>query len=377
MPSSKFVVESKINKSFRTDKVKGMFDVEMDSVKKEFDVNIPIESMIWNIGLIVGASGTGKTTIAKRLFEGYKLFSGYEWSNNAIVDDFPAHLTAKKITESLSKVGFSSPPDWLKPFSVLSNGQKMRAELSRLILEESEPVLYDEFTSVVDRNVAKIGSAAIQKFIRKENKQFIAISCHYDIQEWLEPDWIYDVNTHEFSRRSLRRPDIEVNIRKATSQEWVQFMEFHYLSHNHNNAAHRYIAEINGDSVAWCSVLHFPHPKVKNMKRIHRIVVKPDFQGIGLGRLFLNQIASKYKRNNMRVRIITGSPAFISSLRGDNNWAMTSSPARMHKCGNKKTYNNISAKSSANRITATFEYKEAIHIESGKTYAEMKGGKDD
>ena len=176
MPSSKFIVESKIQKSFRTDKVKGMFDVQMDTVKKEFEVNIPIENKVWNIGLIVGASGTGKTTIAKHLFKEYTLFDGYSWSDKAIVDDFPKQLSAKEITESLSKVGFSSPPDWLKPFNVLSNGQKMRAELARLIVEETKPILYDEFTSVVDRNVAKIGSSAIQKYIRKENKQFRAMN---------------------------------------------------------------------------------------------------------------------------------------------------------------------------------------------------------
>jgi ABC-type lipoprotein export system ATPase subunit len=184
MPSAKFVVKSKINHSFRTEKVKGMFDVDMVEVKKEFDVNIPIEDKKWNIGFIVGASGTGKTTIAKEVFKDFNLFKGFKWSENAVVDDFPKKLSAKEITESLSKVGFSSPPDWLKPFSVLSNGQKMRAELARIILEENKPIIYDEFTSVVDRQVAKIGSSAIQKFIRKMNKQFIAVSCHYDIEQW-------------------------------------------------------------------------------------------------------------------------------------------------------------------------------------------------
>ena len=109
----------------------------------------------------------------------------------------PDQMSAKQITEALSSVGFSSPPDWLKPFKVLSNGQKMRAELARLIAESNEPVIYDEFTSVVDRQVAQIGSAAIQKFIRRNNKQFIAVSCHYDIEQWLEPDWVYDVNNHK------------------------------------------------------------------------------------------------------------------------------------------------------------------------------------
>ena len=135
MPSSKFVVESKIESSFRVEKVKGQFDYDANVVRKEFDVDIPIEDMDWNIGLIVGGSGSGKTTIAKKVFENYELFTGYDWSDKAVIDDFAKNLSPLQITEALSKVGFSSPPDWLKPFSVLSNGQKMRAELARLILE--------------------------------------------------------------------------------------------------------------------------------------------------------------------------------------------------------------------------------------------------
>lgn len=332
-----------------------MFDCDMDVVKKEFNVNIPIEDQKWNVGLIVGASGTGKTTIAKNVFNDFNLFEGFDWSKNSIIDDFEDKYTAKEITEILSKVGFSSPPDWLKPFGVLSNGQKMRAELARLILESDQPFIYDEFTSVVDRQVAQIGSAAIQKFIRKQNKQFIAVSCHYDIEEWLEPDWVYDCNKMEFYRRSLRRPDIECSIRKADQTEWKQFMDFHYLSHDHNKAAHKYICEINGDPVAWCSVLHFPHPKIKNMKRIHRIVVKPDYQGIGVGSRFMSEIARKYKQDGYRMSLVTSSPAFIHGLQQNKNWAMTRKPSRLQ---NTAKTGALAGTTSDARLTATFEFVE-------------------
>lgn len=333
-----------------------MFDCNMDVVKKEFDVDIPIEGQKWNVGLIVGASGTGKTTIAKSVFKDFTFFDGFEWSGNSIIDDFGDHHSAKDITEVLSKVGFASPPDWLKPFAVLSNGQKMRAELARLILDCDKPFIYDEFTSVVDRQVACVGSAAIQKFVRKQNKQFVAVSCHYDIEEWLEPDWVYDCNKMEFSRRLLRRPKIECSIRKATQQEWREFMDFHYLSHNHNNAAHKYVCEINGESVAWCSVLHFPHPYVKNMKRIHRIVVKPDYQGIGIGSKFMSEIASKYKSQKLRISLVTSSPAFIHGLQANKNWVMTRKPSRLSETA--KTGALVGSTSDA-RLTATFEYQNA------------------
>jgi GNAT superfamily N-acetyltransferase len=353
MPSSKFVVQSETGKSFRANKVKSMFDCDMDIVKKEYDVDIPIENSKWNVGLIVGASGTGKTTIAKTLFKDFLLFEGFEWAGKSIVDDFPEDLSAKEITEILSKVGFASPPDWLKPFHVLSNGQKMRAELARLILEADKPFIYDEFTSVVDRQVACVGSAAIQKFIRKTDKQFIAVSCHYDIAEWLEPDWIYDVNKMEFTRGSLRRPKIEIGIRKAEQHEWRLFMDYHYLSHDHNNAAHKYIAEINGEPVAWCSVLHFPHPTMKNVKRLHRTVVKPDYQGIGIGSIIRKKIAQKYKDQGFRVRTTVASPALIHSMQRDKEWIMTRKPSRLQNTAKSGV---LAGSTSDARITASFEY---------------------
>ena len=353
MPSSKFIVESKVGESFRINKVKGMFDCQIDSVKKEFDVNIPIENMKWNVGLIVGASGTGKTTIAKEVFKEYELFKGFEWNGDSVLDDFNGDFTAKEITEILSKVGFASPPDWLKPFRVLSNGQKMRVELARLILESDKPFIYDEFTSVVDRQVACIGSAAIQKFVRKSNKQFIAVSCHYDIAEWLEPDWIYDLNKMEFIRGNLRRPEIKVDIRAAKQDEWREFMDFHYLSSDHNNAAHKYIAEINGEAVAWCSVLHFPHPKIKNMKRIHRIVVKPDYQGIGVGYKFLNFISEVHKTKGFRVRIVTSSPSLIHAMCKGAEWVMVRKPSRLQ---NKAKTGALKGSTSDARLTASFEF---------------------
>lgn len=352
MPSSKFVISTKVPTSFRAEKVKGMFDVDMTEIKKEFDVAIPIEGKKWNVGLIVGSSGSGKTTIAKRVFDQFDLFSGFEWSSDTFLDDFDDSLSAKQIVESLSKVGFASPPDWLKPFSVLSNGQKMRAELARVILESERPIIYDEFTSVVDRQVAQIGSAAIQKFIRKEGKQFIAVSCHYDIEPWLEPDWVYDASAKEFKWGSLRRPSIEVQVRRAQQDEWERFAEFHYMNHEHNTAAHKYIAEINGDVVAWCSVLHFPHAHIKNMKRIHRLVVKPDYQGIGIGNAFLNEIASRYKKEDFRVTITTSSPALIFSLKNSKRWAMTRKPGRVQKPNS----GILKQSHSAQRLTASLEF---------------------
>src|SRR5699024_2124119 len=98
------------------------------------------------------------------------------------------------ITKMFYAVGFGSVPCWLKPYSVLSNGEKMRVDLARALLEKDFTV-FDEFTSVVDRQVAQTTSLAVNRAVRKMGKKFVAVSCHYDIVDWLEPDWVFDTNT--------------------------------------------------------------------------------------------------------------------------------------------------------------------------------------
>lgn len=323
MPYARIVKQSEISNSYRVNKIKGTFDYQSNIVKNEFDVSIPIEKKEWQIGLIVGSSGSGKTTIAKELFADCYLFKGFQWSKASLVDDFPESCTAEEITKALNSVGLSCVPDWLKPFSVLSNGQKMRAELARLFFETEKTIIYDEFTSVVDRDVAKVTSSVIERYIRKNNKNFIAISCHRDIIDWLNPDWIYDTDKCEFEWRCLRRrPEIELKIRKGHHSEWRMFSKYHYLIASHNNSAKVFIAEINNMPVGFISLCYAPLTKIKTW-RVHRLVVLPDYQGLGIGTTLLNFIG-KYVTDQTKSRLLlVTSLAFLAkSLSKNKNWIL-------------------------------------------------------
>jgi ABC-type ATPase with predicted acetyltransferase domain len=197
MPSFNIVKETNPVKSFRADSVIGAFDIDIKHIKEEFKGNIDIEDKEWNIGLIVGGSGTGKSTIAREVFTDYYI-KEYKYKADCVLDDFPKEVSIKDIQKTFTNVGFASPPSWLKPYNVLSNGEKMRVDLARAILENKDIIVFDEFTSVVNREVAKTGSYAISKAVKRANKKFIAVTCHKDVKEWLEPDWIYDTDKKEF-----------------------------------------------------------------------------------------------------------------------------------------------------------------------------------
>lgn len=197
MPSFDIVKNVKTQDTYRANAIVNAFDIDVEHIKEHFVGSIDIEDKQWNVGLIVGGSGTGKTTIAKECF-GDCIFNGANYTANSVVDDMPANCSIKDIEKAFTSVGFASPPSWLKPYNVLSNGEKMRVDLAYAMLSNYEVFAFDEFTSVVNREVAKTTSFAIQKAIRKNNKKFIAISCHDDIVEWLQPDWVYNTDEKRF-----------------------------------------------------------------------------------------------------------------------------------------------------------------------------------
>ena len=357
MPTFNIIKTAEPKKTFRVASIMGKFDLESNQIKEHFEGNIDIKDN-WQIGLIVGKSGSGKTTIAKQLFpESY--ITNFEYSAETILDDMPKNCSVEDITKAFNSVGFSSPPSWLKPYSVLSNGEKMRVDLARAILEEQNLFVFDEFTSVVDRNVAQIGSFAMQKAIRKTNKQFIAVTCHYDVEEWLLPDWVFDTDSMTFRSndgQKKNRPDIKFEIFQTNDKSiWKMFAKHHYLSHNHNNAAKVFLAFINNQLAGFISVFHFPHPKVKNFKTVHRLVIFPDYQGLGIGVMFLNEIGKIYRKENWRFTIITSAPSLMFALKKSSLWNLKQFGRKPPQ--NINTGNPISTRKSdsSNRLTTSWE----------------------
>jgi ABC-type ATPase with predicted acetyltransferase domain len=200
VPSFNIVKKWNRPDSFRAQSVVGSFTLQDVKMEKQFAGSIPIENEKWQIGVIVGRSGTGKTSIAKQLFP-KEYIRGFEYTSDTVLDDFPENVSVTEITSALCNVGFASPPDWLKAYENLSQGEKMRVDIARALCMKQQLIVFDEFTSVVDREIAKVSACAIAKAVRRTSKRFIAVTCHYDVLDWLEPDWVFCTDDMSFSKK--------------------------------------------------------------------------------------------------------------------------------------------------------------------------------
>ena len=146
----------------------------------------------WNIGVLCGNSGSGKSTLLSTLGEPKNPIYDY---SKSIISQFP-HMSEHDVCELLSSVGLSSIPVWLHKPNELSNGERARLDLCWILAnaKENEIILYDEFSSVINRAVAKSMSYALQRYVREKNLKIILASCHFDIIEWLNPDWVFNLN---------------------------------------------------------------------------------------------------------------------------------------------------------------------------------------
>jgi GNAT superfamily N-acetyltransferase len=297
--------------------------------------NAPKRDGTWSIGLIVGPSGSGKTQLLKRH---YGVTQPKEWlSEKAIASHFGDSQNA---IERLTAVGLNSVPSWCKPFHVLSNGEQFRAAIAASI--ESETA-FDEFSSVVDRTVAKSASHALQRYIRQSAMTGVVFaSCHRDIAEWLLPDWTFDTLTGEMSSRgSLQRPRISIDVDKCSRAWWQTFRHHHYLTGEMNAAAECYLAKWNGETVAFSCCLSMPIGTVKNAWREHRTVVLPDYQGLGIGVRLSDYVAQKNVDRGRRYFSKTAHPRMGEYRTRSQLWKPTSKNGLSREFNGKGVYNGL------------------------------------
>lgn len=341
MPLITTTVSSPIAESFRVAQVRGLFDLPPSNQSGEtFTAQLPEPEEAWTIGAIVGPSGSGKTTIARQVF-GSALQTHSDWPRDrAMIDGF-GDVPMKRLARVLTAVGLGSPPVWLRPYHVLSNGEQFRCQLARAVIGSEQTgdgpdrlVVFDEFTSVVDRTVARSASAALGKLLRRQGSvaaesadqnllpplRFIAVTCHYDILDWLAPDWHLDMATGKLARGGLQRPYMRLAVRRSPQALWSLFARHHYLSGSLARSASCYVAFWDDRPVAFCATVgQLGH---RGWKRISRLVTLPDYQGLGIGMKFVQRVCQAEVARGFRISITTSHPAVIASCSASPLWRL-------------------------------------------------------
>ena len=329
-----------------------MFNCE-DAAGFALDADLPIEGDWWKVGVIVGPSGSGKSSLGHEL-PGFEFYEADGWNpDEPIIDVIDRAGSVDDVTASLSAVGLGEVRAWLRPYPVLSTGQKFRADLARVLAEGRDHVVVDEFTSVVDRQIAKVGAQAFAKAWRRTTGQAVLLTCHYDVLDWLNPDWVFDTGSGRFTKGwPQRRPPIDVEIRRGGWQLWDYFKPYHYLDAGPMIGAKVYVAFIDGEPVAHLGMGTMSRATKYKGRVAHtvearacRLVVLPEWQGAGLGMKFLNAVCEMQRVGDgvldkrMTTMFHTSHPQLCAALRRDPKWVQKS--AVLHGVDRRKSAESI------------------------------------
>ena len=325
------------------------FDCIFDGTSRFYPWKMPTKlPKKFKLGIIVGSSGSGKSTILK----------------NFGIEETPVWLPTKSVISHfdnpddginrLSSVGFNSIPSWYKPYHVLSTGERFRADLARKI---KTGAVIDEFTSVIDRSVAKSASVALSRYIKNNDIEGVVLStCHYDIVDWLEPDWVLNTDTGEFlSGFFFVRPEITIKIYRTKHDYWGVFKDHHYLNSSLNKATRCYVAVWDDKVIGFGATLTMPSGTIKNAWRESRVVILPDHQGMGLGVRFSNAIGQIHIEQGHRYFSRTSHPRMIYYRENSPLWKPTSkNKVLRNDISDKNTYKNHIYDNK--RLCGSFEY---------------------
>lgn len=320
LKKSKIPLISKVKLDKFTKEANKNFDYDFDGINKFYPFELPsiLKELDFNILCIVGASGRGKSIFSRYFGKETKV----EWNNQkAIISNFD---NVDDAIERLNSVGLNSIPTWCKPRNVLSIGEGFRADLARSI--KSNCVI-DEFTSTVDRNVALSCSNSIQRYIRKKGyKKCVFVSCHKDFIDVLLPDYVIDLDDeclYDTRRLPKRKFELQLYETRAKKEVWKIFRQHHYLSSDLNIASRVFVAFLNNEIVGFIAILPFPSGTVKNAYRVHRLVVLPDYQGLGIATKMLKYIANLHVKIDCKMYIRTSHIRLHDYFEHSNDWIET------------------------------------------------------
>ena len=309
----------------------------LETIKQKYDIKDHVETPVTipdlptdGIVLIVGTSGSGKSTILRGL--GEHVHPKIEFYNT-VIENFS---TPERGEELLLACGLRSIPAWFRTPHTLSNGEHHRFEMA-MALDQGINIV-DEFTSVVDRDTAKSLALSMRKYYDRSGTTdplYIA-SCHRDIIDWLDPDWVYDTDLQKLDNRRSpvrmgSRPELVLTIKGTSPEMWRYFSKYHYLDTSMSRSVHCYVLLLGDKPIGFHAAIHSTNRDIHSYWRGHRTVILPEFQGMGIGTRFSDAIAEMYVSKGMRYFSKTAHPSFGEHREKSPLWRATSTNRKSRK----------------------------------------------
>ena len=275
----------------------------------------------------------------------------------------------EELASALGAVGFASIPSAARRYSTLSAGERFRCEVARALLDGNgfaldasgrrrDLTVVDEFSSAVDREVARASAIALRKALDSGAfgaRKFVAVTCHSDVAPWLEPDWILDMTTGKLTRGRLRRPALLLRLYAGGRKLWPYFKDYHYLSGALNRSARVFVGTLAApgerERLAIFAAL-LPLEGFPGARRVHRLVARPEYQGIGLGGATLDALGALCAASGERLRVVSGNVFFTRKLARSPRWRLVG----RYPHGKTQRRHGRAERGSFGRAIASFEY---------------------
>lgn len=272
-----------------------------------------------DIVYITGDSGSGKSVLLRELEKDIR--SDTPWTCININDIKPAEgkpiietvgSSLDEALELLSLVGLNDAYLFLRNYEHLSDGQRYRYKIAKMIESGAQFWIADEFCSTLDRDTAKIVAFNVQKLARKLGRAVIVATTHTDLFEDLKPSvrihkrFGKEVTVKYYPNEPAKECSLvkEMRIEEGTTEDWKKLAYFHYRSHK-LPAPRKIFRLTRGEELCGVIVYSYPPPTCfgrrlvlskmtqkelnEKLSTISRVVVHPKYRSIGLGQKIVKE----------------------------------------------------------------------------------------
>ncbi|GAL22964.1 putative ABC transporter ATP-binding protein [Vibrio maritimus] len=168
--------------------------------EKEFVIydNEVFETQQGDCIYITGQSGSGKSVLLRELARQYRedyglnvgILDEIELTEVPLIDQLGS--STEEACKLLSRAGLNDAYLFIRKPSELSDGQRYRFKIAKLIAMGAEVLIADEFGAVLDRTSAKVVAFAIRKLCKDNNITLAVATTHKDLYWDLKPTLTID-----------------------------------------------------------------------------------------------------------------------------------------------------------------------------------------